>query len=56
MMLIKARTAFKPGLALSIGVMLFLVTMGMELLQETDMLKIKPHVEHWASTFGLTQK
>ena len=57
MMLIKARKAFKPGLALGIGVMLFfLVTMGLELLQETDMLKMKPHVEHWTSTFGLTQE
>lgn len=57
MMLIKARKTFKPGLALSIGVMLFfVVTMGMELLQETGRLEIKPHMEHWTSTFGLTQK
>jgi uncharacterized membrane protein len=46
------RKAFKPGLALSIGVMLFFaVTMGMELLQETGQLEIRPHVEHWTSTF-----
>ena len=57
MMLIKARKAYKPGLALGIGVMLFfVVTMGMELLQETGRLEIKPHTEHWTSTFGLTQK
>jgi len=57
MMLIKARKAFKPGLALGIGVMLFfLVTMGLELLQETGRLEIKPHMEHWTSTFGLVQK
>jgi tyrosine-specific transport protein len=57
MMLIKARKAFKPGLALGMGVILFFVmTMGMELLQETGRLEIKPHMEHWTSTFGLTQK
>ena len=52
MILIKMRKAFKPGLALGIGVMLFFaVTMGMELLQETGQLEIRPHVEHWTSTF-----
>ncbi len=52
MILIKMRKAFKPGLALGIGVMLFFaVTMGMELLQETGQLEIKPNVEHWTSTF-----
>ena len=52
MILIKMRKAFKPGLALGIGVMLFFaVTMGVELLQETGQLEIKPHVEHWTSTF-----
>jgi hypothetical protein len=53
----KTRKAFKHGLALGIGVMLFFgVTMGMELLQETGRLEIKPNVEHWTSTFGLTHK
>ncbi len=52
MILIKMRKAFKPGLALGIGLMLFFaVTMGMELLQETGRLKIEPNVEHWTSTF-----
>ena len=52
MILIKMRKAFKPGLALGIGVMLFFaVTMGMELLQETGQLEIKPHTEYWTSIF-----
>ena len=52
MMLIKARKAFKPGLALGMGVILFFVLiMGLELLQETNRLEIKPHTEHWTSTF-----
>ncbi len=38
------------GLALGMGVMLFFaVTMGMELLQETGQLEIKPHTEYWTS-------
>ena len=56
MILIQMRKAFEPGLALGIGVMLFFaVSMGMELLQETGRFKIKPHMEHWTSTFGLAQ-
>lgn len=52
MILIKARHSFKPGLALGMGIMLFFaLTMGMELLQETNRLEIKPHTEHWTSTF-----
>jgi tyrosine-specific transport protein len=52
MILIKMRKAFKPGLALSIGVMLFFaVTMGLELLQETGQLKIEPNTEYWTSIF-----
>jgi hypothetical protein len=47
----------KSAGGVGIGVMLFfVVTMGMELLQETGRLEIKPHTEHWTSTFGLTQK
>ena len=52
MILIQMRKAFEPGLALGIGVMLFFaVTMGMELLQETGQLEIKPHTEYWTSIF-----
>ena len=38
------------------GHTVFVVTMGIELLQETGRLEIKPNVEHWTSTFGLTHK
>jgi tyrosine-specific transport protein len=52
MILIKMRKTFRPGLALGFGLMLFFaVTMGLELLQETGRLKIKPNLEHWTSTF-----
>jgi tyrosine-specific transport protein len=52
MILVKMRKDFKPGLALGIGLMLFFAaTMGLELLQETGGLKIKPNMEHWTSTF-----
>ena len=54
MMLLKMRETFKPGLALGMGVILFFgAIMGLELLQETGRLNIKPQVEHWTSTFQL---
>lgn len=57
LILFKMRQTFRPALAMGVGIILFfMVVMGMELLQETGRLKIKPHMEHWTSTFGLTQK
>jgi tyrosine-specific transport protein len=54
MMLLKMRKTFKPALALGMGVILFFGgVMGLELLQETNRLAIKPHMEHWTSTFQL---
>ncbi len=52
MILLRMRKVFKPGWAVGIGCMLlFLIIMGLEMLQETGRLGIKPDVENWTSTF-----
>jgi tyrosine-specific transport protein len=51
--LFKRGRSNKMILLLGTGIILFFVlVMGMELLQEMNLLKIKPHIESWTSTFN----